>query len=365
MNTEPLAVRLTDDELADAARAPEPTSGNPGELPLGFMRLRAVPPARQASGGRGFRNELNRFLKEEGVLAVLTPGFPGGGTVRGQGTYSADANAEMPPPSVVLTPEHYNRIARLISQRVPVTLAFNLGSEFSQAADSFNVTAELPGTNPDAGLVMLGGHFDSWTGGTGATDNAAGASVAMEAMRILKTLDLKMPRTVRVALWTGEEQGELGSRAYVRDHFANPADMRTTPEHARLSAYYNLDNGSGRIRGVYLQDNDEARPIFQTWLAPFQDLGVSALTIRNTGSTDHVAFDAVGLPAFQFIQDPLEYGSKTHHSNMDVYDELQANDLEQAAAVMAWFVYNTAARPEMMPRKPLPKPGSGRAGRGN
>jgi carboxypeptidase Q len=231
-------------------------------------------------------------------------------------------------------------------------------------SDSFNITAEIPGTNPNAGLVMVGGHFDSWTGGTGATDNAAGSAVAMEAVRILKALNLRMTRTVRIGLWTGEEQGILGSRAYVKEHFADPADMKPKPEHARLSAYYNVDNGTGKIRGIYLQDNDQLRPIFEAWLEPFRDLGASTLTIRNTGSTDHISFDSVGLPGFQFIQDPLDYGSRTHHSNMDLYDRLQANDLEQAAAIEAWFVYNTAARGEMLPRKEMPKPGAGRGGRG-
>jgi carboxypeptidase Q len=277
----------------------------------------------------------------------------------GQGSYPRDPMRELPPPSVVITPEHYNRIARLVEKNVPVTLEFDIRNEFTEPADSFNVIAEIPGAAPDAGLVMLGGHFDSWTGGTGATDNGAGAAVAMETMRILKTLDLPMQRTVRVALWTGEEEGEMGSRAYVKEHFADPAEMKPKPEYAGLSAYYNLDNGSGKIRGVYMQDNDEVRPIFQAWLEPFHDLGARTLTIRSTGSTDHMAFDAVGLPGFQFIQDPLEYTTRTHHSNMDVYDELQANDLEQASAVMAWFVYNTATRPDMLPRKPMPKPGTG------
>jgi len=183
----------------------------------------------------------------------------------------------------------------------------------------------------------------------------------MEAMRILKTLDLKMARTVRVALWSGEEQGMLGSRAYVRDHFADPADMEPKAEYAKLSGYFNVDNGAGKFRGVYLQDNDMMRPILEAWLDPFRDLGAGTLTIRATGSTDHVSFDAVGLPAFQFIQDPLEYATRSHHSNMDLYDRLQAGDLEQASAIMAWFVYNTASRPAMLPRKPMPPPETGRA----
>ena len=293
------------------------------------------------------------------MLVVLTPGsVSDGGTVMGAAAGSPNAAEEPPPPSVVITSEHYNRIARLIEHNISVKLSFDIQAGFTEPAGTFNVTAEIPGANPDAGLVMLGGHLDSWTGGTGATDNAAGAAVAMEAMRILKTLDLKMARTVRVALWSAEEQGMLGSAAYVREHFADPAVMDPQPEYAKLSGYFNLDNGAGKIRGLYLQDNDMMRPIFEAWLAPFRDLGATTLTIRATGSTDHVSFDAVGLPAFQFIQDPLEYATRTHHSNMDLYDRLQAGDLEQASAIMAWMVYNTASRPEMLPRKPMPKPRS-------
>jgi hypothetical protein len=370
----PLSRRLTDEELENAAMAPEPSSGNPAMLPLGFARPAAGAPqgGRGGAGGgggrgaMGFRTQLNKFLKEEGVLVVLTPGNgPDGGTIMGQAAGSATTkDEELPPPSVVLTSEHYNRIARLLAKDIPVTLEFDLGAKFTDAGDSFNITAEIPGTDPNAGFVMLGGHFDSWTGGTGATDNGAGSAVAMEAMRILKSMDVKMARTVRLGLWTAEEQGLLGSRAYVKEHFADPSDMKTKPEHAKLSAYYNVDNGSGKVRGIYMQDNDQVRPIFESWIAPLKDMGVTTLTIRNTGSTDHMAFDGVGLPGFQFIQDPLEYGTRTHHSNMDVYDHLSSNDLEQASAVMAWFVYNTAARPDMMPRKPMPKPGAGRGGRG-
>jgi hypothetical protein len=370
--------RLTDAELAEAAEAPAPVSGNPSTLPLGFIRSITEPVPTAGRGGRGpaargpfpgraFRNQLNQFLHDEGVLVVLTPGNgPDGGTVVGSAAGSQDPNTPLPPPSVVITNEHYNRIARLLEKKIPVTLSFDIGAKFTQPTDSFNITAEIPGTDPNAGIVMLGGHFDSWTGGTGATDNAAGSAVAMEAVRILRALDLKMKRTVRVALWTGEEEGLLGSRAYVKEHLADPADMQLKPEQAKVSGYFNLDNGSGKIRGVYLQDNDQMRPIFESWFAPMRDLGVTALTIRNTGSTDHVSFDAVGVPAFQFIQDPLEYGTRTHHSNMDLYDRLQANDLEQASAVMAWCVYNTAERPEMLPRKPLPKPrpAGGRGGQG-
>jgi carboxypeptidase Q len=376
--TSALFARLTDAELADAATAPDPTSGNPAGLPLGFFRItpdggpaRGAAPAagRGAAGGRGaqqqFRSLLNKFLKDEGVLAVVNPGSQEGGTVAVQSAGSQNPSQEPPPPSIVVAAEHYNRIVRLLEHEIPVTLELDVQTRFTEPADSFNITAEIPGSNPNAGLVMLGGHFDSWASATGATDNAAGSAVAMEAVRILKSLHIPTTRTIRIALWTGEEQGLMGSRAYVKEHFADPADMKPKPEHGRLSAYYNLDNGSGKIRGIYMQDNDQMRPIFEAWLEPFKDLGANTLTIRATGSTDHVAFDAVGLPGFQFIQDPLDYGSRTHHTNMDVYDELRPDDLEQASAIMAWFVYNTANRGEMLPRKPMPKPGAGgRGGRG-
>ncbi len=380
----PLSVRLSDEELAAAAVAPDPTSGNPSSLPLGFVRGAplnggAQGGARGGAGGRGgrgaaagrggannFRAQLAKFWKDEGVLVLVQPGSGSadGGTIMGSGQALRTAADEPPLPTVIVANEHYNRITRLLEKNIPVSLEFDIQTRLTDVADSFNITAEIPGTDPRAGLVMVGGHFDSWTGGTGATDNGAGSAVAMETVRILKSLNLKMARTVRIALWTGEEQGLLGSRAYVKEHFADPADMAPKPEHGKLAAYFNLDNGGGRIRGIYMQDNDEMRPIFEAWLEPFKDLGANTLTIRNTGSTDHVSFDAVGLPAFQFIQDPLDYGSRTHHSNMDTYDRLQANDMEQASAVEAWFVFNAAARPEMLPRKPMPKAGAGRGGRG-
>src|SRR5205809_6627517 len=201
---------------------------------------------------------------------------------------------------------------------------------------------------------MLGAHFDSWHSGTGATDNAAGSAVMLEAIRILKATGLKMRRTVRLALWTGEEEGILGSRAYVTQHFADRIDMKVKPDHSKFSAYFNLDNGTGAIRGVYLQGNEAVAPIFQAWMQPFKNLGMTTLTIRNTGGTDHQSFDAVGLPGFQFIQDPIEYDSRTHHSNMDVYERVQANDMMRNAVIVATFAYNAANRDEKLPRKPLP-----------
>jgi len=266
---------------------------------------------------------------------------------------------ELPPPAVALTLEHYDRIARLIEKKTPVTLQFDIENRMeNEEKDSFNVTAEIPaaGNTGKKGdeVVMLGAHLDSWTGGTGATDNAAGCAVTMEAVRILTTLKIDMPRTVRIALWTGEEQGLLGSKAYVKEHFADRETMKLKPEHARLSGYFNLDNGTGKIRGVYLQDNDMMRPVFEAWLAPFKDLGASTITIRKTGGTDHLSFDAVGLPGFQFIQDPVEYNTRTHHSNMDVYERLQAPDMMKDAVIVASFVYLAANREEKLPRKPLP-----------
>lgn len=280
-----------------------------------------------------------------------------GGTVFASRGGSNDLKVPVPPPMIALTPEHYNRIFRLVEKKIPVRIELDIEARvIEENQDSSNVIAEIPGARKEGQLVMIGAHLDSWQGGTGATDNAAGCAVALEVMRILKSLEQPMGRTVRLALWSGEEQGLLGSKAYVKQHFADPAKMDLKPEHALLSAYFNLDNGTGRIRGVYLQGNDMMRPVFSAWFSPFQDLGASTVSIRNTGGTDHLSFDAVGLPGFQFIQDPMEYGTRTHHSNMDVYDHVSAGDLMQAAAIMASFVYNAATREDLLPRKPLPKP---------
>ncbi|MGO9227629.1 MAG: M20/M25/M40 family metallo-hydrolase, partial [Bryobacteraceae bacterium] len=307
MVTQPYAHRLTDAELAAAETYPDPTGGNPAVLPLGFPQRAPAAGARGGAAGRGaagapgaagrgaansFRAQLMKFYKDEGVLGLISPGNgPDGGTVVGSGSASTEENASIA--SVIVTNEHYNRIARLIEHNIPVTLEFDIQTRFTPPGDSFNITAEIPGADVNAGSVMLGGHFDSWTGGTGATDNAAGAAAAMEAIRILKALDLKMPRTVRLGLWTGEEEGTLGSRAWVQAHI-NGADG-PKPEQAKMSAYYNLDNGSGKIRGIYMQDNDAVRPIFEAWVAPLKDLGADTLTTRATGSTDHTNFDNNGV----------------------------------------------------------------------
>ena len=304
------------------------------------------------------RQDLHAFLRQEGVIAIFTSDRRSdGGTVFGESAGWWEAKWPSPLPVIALTPEHYGRIARLLNAKTSVGIELDLKAEISKTDVSpANVVAEIPGGSKANEVVIVGAHLDSWTGGTGATDNATGCSVAMEAMRILKKLNLKMDRTVRMVLWSGEEQGLHGSKEYVKQHFGDPKTMQLKPEHEKMAAYFNLDNGSGKIRGVYLQSNDAARPVFERWLAPFKDLGVTTITIRDTGGTDHLSFDAVGLPGFQFIQDPLEYMSRTHHSSMDVFDHSQVPDLMQASAVMASVIYHAANRTEMMPRKPLPEP---------
>jgi carboxypeptidase Q len=269
--------------------------------------------------------------------------------------------------------EQYNRMARMLQQGEKLKMAVELGVKFhDEDPNAYNTIAEIPGSDLKDQVVMLGAHMDSWHSGTGATDNAVGCAVAMEAVRILKTLGLQPRRTVRVGLWSGEEEGLFGSKAYVAEHFgaykpvtaspgsgtasAAPTELERKPDYEKLSAYYNLDNGTGKIRGVYAQGNDAVRPIFREWLTPFKEMGASTVTISDTGSTDHVSFDAIGLPGFQFIQDTVEYDTRTHHSNQDVYDRAQADDLKQAAVIMATFVYNTAMRDDLMPRKPLAAP---------
>ena len=291
-------------------------------------------------------------------------------------------------PQAILAVEHYNRLIRMLELGSRVELEVNINARFyDQDLMSHNIIAEIPGTDLKDEVVMLGAHFDSWHAGTGATDNAAGSAVCMEAVRILKSLGLKPRRTIRIALWSGEEQGLLGSRAYVGEHFgkridaqagqgrgqdrdqSTPPQYEIKPDNEKVAAYYNLDNGTGKIRGIFLQGNEAVRPIFREWFAPFKDIvgttkenSVATLSIANTGSTDHTPFDAVGIPGFQFIQDPVEYSTRTHHSNMDVYDRIQEDDMKQAAIIMAAFVYNTAMRDKKLPRKALPGQPTARAG---
>lgn len=319
-------------------------------------------------GGFSFNQALWQMLTEEKPLAVLDRSYKGDfGTVfvsravTGEGrAWDEDTKVV---PQVTLAIEHYNRLLRLVQRDMPVKLTMDLQARYTNPDGmEHNIIAEIPGTDLKDEVVMFGAHFDSWHAATGATDNGAGSSVMMEAARILlQTIEEtgKRPRrTLRLALWTGEEQGLLGSRAYVKDHFAEfPPNSYTPqslkPEQSKISAYYNLDNGTGRIRGVYLQGNAEVAPIFRTWLEPFKDLDAETLTLSNTGGTDHLAFDAVGIPGFQFIQDPMAYFARTHHSNMDSWDQLSGEDLSQAATIIASFVWHTAQRDEMLPRKSL------------
>lgn len=352
---EPQAHRYTDAELADLATQPVPTP-QPGQ-----EERRA-----QFLAQREFQLKVQKFLVEEGVAAWIEPSRSDDGTVFVQQGGGRDKEKDPPAPCrVAVASENYGRIVRMLEKKVPVTMLVDIQNKFwDDDLNSFNIIGEIPGSDKAKAdeVVMLGGHFDSWQAGTGATDNGAGSVVMLEAMRILKTTGLKMRRTVRIGLWTGEEQGLLGSRAYVKQHFGDreaedPAThlIKITPEHAKLDAYYNVDNGTGKIRGVYLQGNEMVAPIFNAWMVPFHDLGMTTLTIRNTGGTDHLSYDAVGLPGFQFIQDPMDYDTRTHHSNMDVYERIQEPDMKQLAVIVASFVYLTANRDEMLPRKPLPK----------
>jgi hypothetical protein len=335
--------------------------------------------SRRAEGLQRFklRAALQEFLAQEKPLATLEASGRLNGIlgVAGGGSWEAGKTATVP--GLLVTAEHYNEILRLVDHGETVELEVAVTARFTDDdKQAYNTLAEIPGTDKRDELVMAGAHLDSWHTGTGATDNAAGSAVVMEAARILKTLGVKPRRTIRFALWSGEEQGYYGSIAYVKQHFAAHPErpkaeadkdkdvpfflreetwpLQLKPEHAKLSAYYNLDNGSGRIRGIYTQENAAVRPIFAAWLAPFADLGADTVTMRNTGSTDHVQFDGVGLPGFEFIQDPLDYLSTTHHTDLDTYDHAEAQDLMEASVIMAAFLYDTAMRPEMLPRKPLP-----------
>jgi len=390
--------RLNEKDLLTLADAPEPRPG-------GNRNFANNPQFRTAFE---LANAKIRFFQAEGAAVLVDPGRGDGGTIfvqsasvpqpprdpnattplLGRGTPPYDKSAPKMTPQVVLAVEHYNRIVRMLQAGEPVKMTVDLSVAW-QDADlmGYNTIAEIPGTDLKDEIVMLGGHMDSWHSGTGATDNAAGCAVAMEAVRIIQTLGLKPRRTIRIALWSGEEQGLFGSRAYVAEHFGtlnNPATSAAPatggsntnginngngngngtapagptlvkkPEYENLSGYFNLDNGTGKIRGVYLQGNESIRSLFRQWLAPFREMGATTLSIANTGGTDHLSFDAIGLPGFQFIQDEIEYDTRTHHSNQDVFDRIQADDMKQAATIMAAFVYQTAMRDQKLPRKPAP-----------
>ena len=321
---------------------------------------------------------LDKLYAAEKPLAVVEPSERDANVLQLGGARSYTKGDPQPVTQLVVSASQWNRVARLLDRKMDVEVELDVRARFHEDdTNGYNVVADLPGTDKKGEMVMIGAHLDSWHPGTGATDNAAGVAATMEAIRILKAIDARPRRTVRIGLWGGEEQGFLGSRAYVAEHLATrpppkesaddlpsflrnepPEPMTVKPEYAKLAAYFNLDNGTGRVRGIYLQEDEPARPVFEAWLNAVKDLGASRITMRNTGGTDHIPFDGVGVPAFQFIQDPIEYMEGeffgTHHTDMDVYDRLQREDLMQAAVVIATFAYNAAVRDELLPRKPQP-----------
>jgi carboxypeptidase Q len=385
VNFEPRATRLNEKQLLELADAGD------SDAPDFAARL-ATPPFQQLLKTRIFFVKQLQFLRDEGAALIVSPSRGDAGmvfveealvpvdmdlsspvaTIRSMffGKKAYDVNAISVVPQIALAIDQYNRLTRMLKAGEKVRMKVSLVAQFSKdSVMAYNTIAEIPGSDKADEIVMIGGHMDSWHSGTGATDNGAGVAASMEAVRIIQALGLKPRRTIRIALWSGEEQGLFGSAAYVAKHFGKPSaepkdasflrliaggsakTITRGPEYDKLSAYYNLDNGTGKIRGVYLQGNEAVRPIFRQWLQAFRDLGATTLTASNTGGTDHLSFDAIGLPGFQFIQDEIEYETRTHHSNQDVFDRIQGDDLKQAATIMAAFVYNTAMRDEKLPRK--------------
>jgi hypothetical protein len=368
------ARRQTDSALAAMQAAPPPDAnggrggggGGGGRGGRGNAPTAASSVCQQASGAgaRPFNasdTTAMRWMEAQGVAAVLMGGRGSSNSVGGDiatdnGASRAKGVAQVP--FVHVATESYGRIARMLERNQPVVLELDMQNKFfPENATASNVVGEIPGTDPQLKdeVVMIGGHFDSWHSGTGATDNAAGSAVMLEAMRVIQSLGLKPKRTIRIALWTGEEQGLYGSRFYVRQHFgySDSTGNHFTPEQAKLAAYFNLDNGSGKIRGVFTQGNSEVRSIFDAWMGPFKSNGMQTTTINNTGGTDHLSFDGVNLPGFQFIQDPLDYSSRTHHTNQDVYERIQPDDMKFNSAVLAAFAWQAAQRDQKLPRKPL------------
>jgi carboxypeptidase Q len=364
-SVEPLSERYNEKSLAEIGQYQIPGERND-------------PRFREFARRARFVRQVNKFFDEEKVVAVIdhSRGAIGGGTVFVQQGGSYKVGETVNTPQITLAQEHWDRIARILAAKKDVELELNVRNNFyDDSMTQWDTIAEIPGTDKKDEVVMLGAHLDSWHAGTGATDNGAGSVVMLEAVRILKALGIKPRRTIRIGLWSGEEQGLLGSQWYVAHHFGSrpeskdperkgdPTVLRRDAgemsikegEQSKVSVYFNVDNGTGKIRGVYMQENAAVAPIFEAWMKPFHDLGVDTLSMRNTGGTDHLSFDAVGIPGFQFIQDPVEYDTRTHHSNMDVYDRLQPEDLKQASVIVASFVYLAAQREQMFPRKPIEK----------
>ena len=344
------AVRYTDEELEKIAAATMQPS-----RPVDTAQQRRMREQMSRSGGARALTILKEMAKEEGAVGMLTSAARNhDGTIfsQGGGSYkAADAENFL---DMAMSIEDYNTILRLAKSGTEVNMETEVKTKFqTKDLQGYNVIAEIPGTDPALKdeVVMIGAHLDSWQAGTGATDNAAGSSVMMEVMRILKTIGAQPKRTIRIGLWSAEEQGLLGSRGYVKKTFMDPTTNTPNAAHEKFAGYFNIDNGTGKVRGIYLQGNEQCGPIFKSWLAPFNDLGAKTVTISNTGGTDHQSFDGVGLPGFQFIQDPMEYDTRTHHSNMDVYEHLSEDDLKHIATIVAAFAYNTAQRDEKLPRK--------------
>jgi hypothetical protein len=344
---EPLAERHDEEALREIVITEEPPAEGSGRGSRGDWRAR-----------REVADKLRAMLKEEGALCLLDTD---GGARKDYGVLMVGSGGpyekekERALPQVVIATEHWNRIARLLQKGEKVELRVDVKTSFHEDdLQGYNVVAEIPGSDRADEVVMIGGHFDSWHPATGTTDNGIGSAIAIEAARIIHQSGLKPRRTIRVALWTGEEQGLLGSRAYVKNHFGDPETQELKPEHEKLCAYFNVDNGGGRLRGIYAQGNAAVQPIFEAWLEPFHDLAATTVTLKNTGGTDHLSFDALGLPGFQFIQDPVDYGTRTHHTNMDTYERVHELDAKQAATIEAAFAYFAATREERLPREPMP-----------
>jgi hypothetical protein len=353
------AVRFTDEEVEKMANAAPMQPRGQGATPDTAMMRRM-----QAMRGSGnVLNILKAMAISEGAVAMLTssPRFHDG-TIFSQGGGGYKGTDPENFLDIAIGIEDYNTILRLVKAGTAVKLDADVKTKFyNKDLQGYNVIAEIPGTDPvlKDEIVMIGAHLDSWHTGTGATDNASGSAVMMEALRILKTVGINNKRTIRIGLWGGEEEGLLGSRGYVKKTFADPATMQLLPSHEKFSSYFNIDNGTGKVRGIYLQNNAACKEIFEQWFAPLKDITNGTITISNTGGTDHQAFDGVGLPGFQFIQDPIEYDTRTHHSNMDVLDHVSEDDLKQIATIVATFVFDAAQRDQKLPRNELPKPRPG------
>jgi carboxypeptidase Q len=370
-STRPLFVRYTAEQLTDLAKAPMPAirreiSVDQVEVPADTEEARkymgTLPNSVIDDLYERFFDivaDLGAFYKEEGVLGVIrADGRSHNGIINAEAGGSFTTKKPMAPPTFIVTEEQYSRMERLVESKQQVTVAFALKARYSEGdVEAANIIGEIRGQKKPDEVVMIGAHFDSWHSGTGATDNGAGSAVMMEVMRILKTLNLPLDRTVRIGLWSGEEQGLFGSRAYVKAHLADVKTGEVKPEQAKFDTYLNLDNGSGKIRGVYLEGNDAMRPLFENWFGMFRDMDVTTVSLQHTEGTDHLSFDDAGLPAFQFIQDPLDYDHLAHHSDVDTYSHAIPEDLMQASAVIAMLVYDIANREEMSPRTMMVRDG--------